>query len=299
MDGKNMFKWALKFSFLLILYYPIWILGTLALGNLIPELPSEPGLMDEGFGLLILGLINTALIVSLILTSRWNGWQLILSLALAYYGSFTFLTQIESWYFLGETTVPPQLLPRLFLMGLSIPLIFIPVAVFILGKWKHKVKNIDPSLWKASTRKLIIIKFGIIAVIYLVIYWLAGYFIAWQNPELREFYGSPGEITPFFAHTLDTVLNSPSLLVLQLFRGIVFGAIALLILAASKANIWVTALLVGLLFAVPHLMHILSNPLMPIASVRLSHMVETASSSFVFGLITIWVLQYGQKQRLA
>ncbi|WP_198675303.1 hypothetical protein [Pleomorphovibrio marinus] len=295
MDAKNRLKWVLRLAFLTVFYYPIWILGTLAMENLIPDLPSEPGLIEEGFGLLVLGLINTALIVSLILTSRWNGWQLTISLALAYYGSFTLLTQIESWYFLSETTVPPQLLPRLFLMGLSIPFIFIPVAVFILGKWKRKGEPVDPAIWKVSTTKLLIIKFGIIALIYLVVYWLAGYFIAWQNPELREFYGSPGEIAPFFSHTLDTFLNSPSLVLLQLFRGIVFGAIALLILSGSKANTWVTALIVGLLFAIPHLVHILPNPLMPIASVRVSHMVETASSSFVFGLITVWVLQFGQK----
>ncbi len=297
MGVKNRLGWALRLAGLTALYYPIWILGTLAIGNLIPDLPSEPGLIEEGFGLLLLGLINTALILSLILTARWNGWQLTISLALAYYGSFTFLTQIESWYFLGETTVPPQLLPRLFLMGLPVPLIFIPMAIFILGKWKRKDAPVEHSKWKLSSPKHLMGKFGSIAIIYLVIYWLAGYFIAWQNPELRAFYGNPGEIAPFLAHTMDTFMNSPSLVVLQLFRGIIFGVIALLILTGTKANIWVTALLVGLLFAIPHLVHILPNPLMPIASVRFSHMIETASSYFVFGLITVWVLQYGQAKR--
>ncbi len=43
-------------------------------------------------------------------------------------------------------------------------------------------------------------------------------------------------------------------------------------------------MLVGLLFSVPqNIGHILPNPLIPIASVRLSHMIETASSTFVFG----------------
>jgi hypothetical protein len=39
---------------------------------------------------------------------------------------------------------------------------------------------------------------------------------------------------------------------------------------------------------------ILANPLMPVASVRLSHMIETASSTFIFGVIVVWVLYRGR-----
>jgi hypothetical protein len=294
---KSNLKWGLRFILLLMLYYPIWILGAMVMGDLIPDHPSEPGLVEEGVGFLLLGVLNTTLVIGLVVTSRWKGRRLALVLGMAYYGSFTFLTQIESWYFLGETTVPPQLLPRLFLMGVSVPLIYIPLAILICGKWEKSKDAIGLTDLSTIPLKRLFPKLIIIAIIYFIVYWLAGYFIAWQNPELRAFYGSPGEIAPFFAHTLDTGINSPSLMVLQLFRGILFGAIALLILAGSKANIWVTALLVGLLFAIPHLVHILPNPLMPIASVRLSHMVETASSSFVFGLITVWVLHYGKNKR--
>jgi hypothetical protein len=291
MKAKKNLKWALRFFLLLILYFPIWILGTLAMGDLMPENPSEPGLMDEGIAFLLLGILNTTLIIGLIMTSRWNGWRLALILGLVYYGSFTFLTQIESWYFLSETSVPPPLLPRLFLMGLSIPLIYIPIAVWICGKWKKSEHFNDQSKGSKLPLKQLFLNLGSIAVIYLIVYWLAGYFIAWQNPELREFYGSPGEIKPFFSHTIDTFKSTPSLLVLQLFRGVVFALIALLILRGSKVNLWQTALLVGFLFAIPHLVHILPNPLMPIASVRFSHMVETASSSFIFGWIVVWIFR--------
>jgi len=58
----------------------------------------------------------------------------------------------------------------------------------------------------------------------------------------------------------------------------------------SNVKPWWTALLMGSLLAVPHLVHILSNPLMPVASVRHSHMIETTTSSFLFGLIIVWLL---------
>jgi hypothetical protein len=57
-----------------------------------------------------------------------------------------------------------------------------------------------------------------------------------------------------------------------------------------------TALLVGTFFSTPqNLGHIMENPLLPLASVRLSHLIETASSTFVFGLIVVWLLHREHK----
>ncbi len=286
---KKILIWTFRLIILTVLYFPIWILGTMAIGDLLPEAPSKPGLLGEGTGMVILGIINTILIVRLIVTSRWNGWRLALFLGLAYYGAFTFITQVETWYFLTEITVAPRLLPRLFIMGLSIPIIYIPLAILICRKWKKRdvaTENLNMNM----PFKQFLLKLGIIAIIYLVIYWLAGYYIAWQNPELRAFYGSAGEIEPFFTHTVATFSKTPGLILLQLVRGMLFAIIVMPIILGSKVKPWLTGLLVGFLFAVPHLGHILPNPLMPLASLRLSHMIETASSTFVFGLIIVWLL---------
>jgi len=129
MNTKKILIWAFRLILLTVLYFPIWILGTMAIGDLLTDVPSEPGLVGEATGMLMLGIINTILIVGLIVSSRWNGWRLASFLALAYYGAFTFITQIETWYFLSEITVSPRMLPRLFIMGLSIPLIYIPLAI--------------------------------------------------------------------------------------------------------------------------------------------------------------------------
>ncbi|MDZ7717632.1 MAG: hypothetical protein U5K72_02285 [Balneolaceae bacterium] len=48
-------------------------------------------------------------------------------------------------------------------------------------------------------------------LVYITLYWMAGYFIAWQNPSLRAFYGSPGEISPFFEHTVNILQSDPGL----------------------------------------------------------------------------------------
>lgn len=286
---KKILIWAFRLILLTVIYFPVWILGSMAIGDLIPKVPSESGLLSEEIGMVTLGIINTFLIVGLIVTSRWNGWRLATFLALAYYGAFTFITQIETWYFLTEITVSPKLLPRLFIMGLSLPIIYIPLAILICRKWKKRdVATENPNMIMSFNQFLL--KLGIIAIIYLVIYWLAGYYIAWQNPELRAFYGSPGEIEPFFTHTFATFSKTPSLILLQLVRGLLYAIIVMPLILGTNVKPWLTGLLAGFLVAIPHLGHILPNPLMPIASVRLSHMIETATSTFVFGLIIVWLL---------
>lgn len=288
MNAKLILTWLLRMAILTVLYFPLWILGTLVIGSQMPDFPSEPGIFSDSTGILLFGFLNILLIVTLIVSSRWRGWRLALVLALAYYGSFTLVTQIETWYFLTDISVSPSLLPRLFIMGLSIPLLYIPLAIFVCNRWKQNpiepVMAFDKISFKHTTVKLMAI-----APIYLIIYWLAGYYIAWQNPELRAFYGSPGEIAPFWSHTIETLSKKPDLALLQLFRGGLFALLVLPMIWGSRTRTFTTGFIVASLLAIPHLGHILPNPIIPSASVRLSHMIETASSTFLFGLIIVWL----------
>lgn len=290
MKAKQFLFWVFRFFALLILFWIFFIGGSLFVSGALPDTSSEPGLVNGNVGLLIIGLTNTLLVMAIILSSRWKGWKLALALGLAYYGGVTFIMQIETWYFLSNLTVGAELLPRLFLMGLPVAFMYIPLAVWILGKWRK-----GESSFAAVRSKMPAIqwvwKLGLIALLYLVLYWSAGYFIAWQNPELRAFYGSPGEALPFWQHTSHIWDTDPGLFFFQLVRGLLWALIALPLIRGSKLNVWWTALLVGLLFSLPqNLGHIIENPLMPLASVRLSHLIETTTSTFVFGLILTWLL---------
>jgi len=140
------------------------------------------------------------------------------------------------------------------------------------------------------------LKIVAIAMVYLILYWSAGYYIAWQNPELRAFYGNKDDILPFWTHTVNTLSTDPGLFPFQILRAILWTLCAFIIIRGSKVNAWLTAVLVGLLFSIPqNIGHILENPLIPIASVRLSHMIETASSTFIFGMIVVWLLHREHK----
>ena len=288
---RSPIKWFFRFVILFVLFLIIYMAGSLVVVGVMPDQAlSEPGLVSPISGILIIGVANVTIISVLILTSRWHGWKLALSLALAYYGAVTFLMQIETWYFLSAITVGPELLPLLFLMGIPPAFIFIPLAVWILGKWRS-TETPGGSSALVIPLKQWVWKLAVIAVVYLVLYWMAGYFIAWRNPELRAFYGHPGEAAPFITHTLNTLRDDPLLFPFQMMRALLWVACALPVMRGSKVKPWWTAVFVGLLFSVPqNIGHILANPLIPLASVRLSHLIETASSTFVFGLIVVWLL---------
>jgi hypothetical protein len=281
---------------LLILFYGLFIGGSTAVAGLLPDAESEPGLVPGALGFLIFGVLNVLLIVGLILSSRWRGWKLALTLSLAYYGAVTFLTQIEAGYFMSDSTVTAQILPRLFIMGLPVAFVFIPLAVWILGKGRA-AENVAPAAEIGIPVPQLIGKLFLIAIVYVVLYWSAGYFIAWQNPDLRAFYGSPGAIVPFWEHTSRTLQTDPGLLPFQMLRALLWTLCALPVLRGSKLPVWGTAVLVGLFFTIPQVSGLmLENPLMPSASVRLSHLIEGLASNFIFGMIIVGLLYRSDDQ---
>ena len=83
-------------------------------------------------------------------------------------------------------------------------------------------------------------KLGVIYIAYLVLYYSAGYFIAWQNPEVRAFYGSPGEALPFFQQMAHIFSGDPWLTPYQLLRALIWVAGAYLAAGAVFAAAFVT-----------------------------------------------------------
>ena len=61
-----------------------------------------------------------------------------------------------------------------------------------------------------------------LAAVYVVLYMLFGYYVAWQSQELRLFYGGPAELNSFTAQWSQTFMNRPELLVFQYFRGVLW-----------------------------------------------------------------------------
>lgn len=237
--------------------------------------------------LIVVCFLETIVVSYLILRSRWAGWRLILAIFFVFYGVTTFMGQSESAVFL--TQLPAGMVPRLFLMGLLIAAPYSPLAVIILGKRQNQGAA-EPE----AARSTVLVsswpwRLALIAIVYVIVYFTFGYFIAWRNPAVQEYYGGT-DAGSFLAQMQTVVRDRPWLIPFQVLRAMCWVAIALPIVWMLKGGRREIALALGFTFAV--LMNaqlLLPNPYMPEA-VRMAHLVETASSNFIFGVLVGWVL---------
>lgn len=288
--GKTI-RWSLRFLVLIVLFFVLFALGGGLVAPYLPDGPAEPGPFPELTGVLIVCAVNVLVIMGMIHSSRWHGWKLMLGMSVAFYLIMTLVTQLETWYFLLGITVGPELMSRLFLQGMPTAFMFIPIAVLIMGRIRPLEEDGGVTAIEPVPVREWLWKLGLIYIAYLVLYYTAGYFIAWQNPELRAFYGSPGDAGPFLQQMVHIFATDPWLTPYQFLRTLIWVAGAYLIIRGSRLPLWQTALVVGLALSLPqNIGHILPNPLIPLNSVRMSHLIETASSTFVFGLIVTWLL---------
>jgi hypothetical protein len=279
----------LRFALLMVLFFICFTAGGSFVAPALPATIPEPGPLPLMATMAVVAAAVSGVVALMILSSRWHGLKLMVVMGLTYYAVVTVVMQTETWYFLSGLTVGPGLMPRLFLQGLVVAVVFVPAAVVLLGRARGAAEGEPaalPTTWPAWAWRLLAL-----AAAYLVLYFGAGYFIAWQNPELRAFYGEPGAALPFIAHMGKVLAEDPWLIPFQVLRSVIWVACALPLVRGTRWPLWATALVVGLMFSVPqNIGHLLPNSLLPINSVRLSHLVETASSTFVFGVLVTWLL---------
>ncbi|MBE0686365.1 MAG: hypothetical protein IH585_10220 [Anaerolineaceae bacterium] len=278
-----------QFIVLTILFAVIYMLSSAPLAPFFPPIPSDSGLFPSPIDFLFVSATQALVIMTLLLSSKWYCWKLALATSFSFYGVTTIMSQIETRYFLSDLTLPEGLLQRMFLSGVPTAFVFIPFAVFIL--WKIKKPTIG-IVYQPSTIpvKQWVAKLVVLGFIYLLLYFSAGYFIAWRNPDVRAFYNGIDHAN-FWMSISYNWKNDPILFLFQFVRGFLWIIFALPVLRMTRGSVWSKAFMVGLLLGVPmNIGHILSNPLIPSASVRLSHMIETSTSTFIFGLAIVWLL---------
>jgi hypothetical protein len=283
---KHKLVLALRVLSLAILYFLFFAIIS---GALLPPLEPPP---KEGNGtalvaLLIISFLNTFALVYVTSRSRWSGWKLMLALWFVLFGVLTLMPQIETAVFIR--TLPQGFLFRLFLVGFLFSGVFGALLTFILGKRRSSNEVNDTSTRLPATISAWVYKLAVIALVYVAIYFTFGYFIAWSSPEVREYYGG-GEYNGFLKQLMHTWHTTPWLFPLQIFRGLLWTAIAVPVIKMTKGAWWQAGLAVALLFSVVmNTQLLLPNPLMPY-EVRMAHLLETASSNFLFAWILVWLL---------
>lgn len=300
----NWRQWLNRLLMLLILMVWMAVLFSVGSAYLGPQMASSLSPAEASFAglaLLIVCTVDTLLLAAFIFAARLYGWRLILITALIYYGVKSFQANIEAAYFMRNLT--SDLVPRLFMMTLPVALLWPPVAVWLLGKARQPdaapvARSPLPSMstitwgWKLAL-------LGI--VVYPLLFFGFGYYVAWQNPAVRTFYQGtdPGS---FFLQMRHILSNDVLLLPFEFCRGLLWSALAALCLWALVDRPWLAGILLALLFALlENDSHLFPNPLMPVI-VRQTHFIETASSNFIFGLIAAALLMWrsvAQQERAA
>lgn len=282
---KNAILLALRVIALTFIQFACFALAGGVLGR---QADSDPSGQAAAAGSLLTAcFLNTLVVTPIILKSRWAGWRLMAAVAFVLYGVMTFMPQIESAVFL--TRLPAGMLPRLFLMGALVAVPFSVLAVVILGKGRIGSVDAAPSPGLGMPVREWAWKLAVIAVLYVILYFTFGYFIAWRDPAVRAYYGGTDEGS-FFANFRTVLRATPWLVPFQVLRGLLWVGFALPVVHMLKGHRLGTALAIALLFSVVmNSQLLLPNPFMP-APVRMTHMIETASSNFIFGLIVGWLL---------
>lgn len=286
---KSMFALLGQFIGVTVAY----IVGLMIAAALLPmpqsilEHTPETGMMSLPAAMLFNGAVNAVILLWVARRSSLKGLALAGQLFLVSFLTQSFQTQIETGYFLSAF---PLLngnfeVYRLMLRGAITCAVFVLLVALFVGGYSRKPREAATFTVHAEQ----FIKAGAwLAIVYIALYMLFGYYVAWQSQTLRLFYGGPAELNSLLNQWSVTLMNMPELPFFQyargflwiaclipLFKGFTGGRIELVVLSALVLGLLPTA---GLAFP---------NPLMP-AEVSLYHFWEVSISTGIFGVLSAW-----------
>ena len=250
-------------------------------------LPFSQGFKELGSSgdpiVLLFFLISSAwtcfTIYFVIKNTEYSGKYLFLNLLFVLFFVQYFMTQIETLFFGYAFTVLTKLdIILLMLVGLF-PLLGV---IALLVKFFQN-KNVIHEKGKINI-KGILIKLGIIGIIYFCIYMIFGYFVAWQFEELRLFYTGSSVKLSFFGQMANNLKTNPVIIPFQIIRGILFGIAIIPIKLMINKNKKVFIISVCLIYLCTAIVLIIPNALFP-DKVRIAHLIEMSSSMLLFGII--------------
>jgi hypothetical protein len=273
-----------KYVLLSVCFLVLYMIGSAVFSVRMAQTPPPGQQSQILIALLLIALIDTFVISLVIVRSVWSGVRLALATMFAWYGTMTFMTQIESTWFGPSLGIGSDMLPALFLNSVPLVLIFSPLAVFFWGKWRPTPERIEGGRLPQTAPEWLW-KLAVIAALYVTLYFSFGYWVAWQNPALREMYGNGAN---------QQVFDNTRLVPFQVLRSMLWLLFTLPVVRMTRGPVWSAAIVVGLLLALPPTIALIIpfNPIMPDPSVRLSHLVETTTSDFIYGVCLTFLLQW-------
>jgi hypothetical protein len=227
----------------------------------------------------------------LIKHSHYSGKRLFANIVCIMFFIQFFMTQIETLFFGNAFTA---------LSTMDIILIMLAGLPPLLGATAIEVRFFQNKTADYEQNKINIkdtlIKLGIIGVIYLCVYMLFGYFVAWQFEELRLFYTGSNEKLSFWGQMTNNIRTNPIIIPFQIVRGILFGAAIVFVKRMLKTNKIVFIISVCLIYLCVAVSLIIPNVLFP-DTVRIAHLIELTTSMLLFGIIVGHILWDNERKK--
>lgn len=286
MNFKKFFISALRLlGICLAMIVSFVIAGVIANPSTASASPSAEETAQAGMALLVVSIVNALLLAYPISRSRWHGLKLVGAVLLVFFGVQTFMSQIETIFFGSAFNISATEMTSIVLTGFLTAVFFSFLAVLIMGKMRTPKEGESPAAPLEMSAKDWVVRLVLLPLAYIVLYFLFGYFVAWQSPDVRQLYTGSIAIEPFLTHLANTFADDASIIPFQFMRGLMWIGLALVILRMMKGGAWERAIVVGLLFGLLITTQLLfPNPYMP-APVRLAHFIETSTSTFIYGAL--------------
>ncbi len=250
---------------------------------------SAAGFLSSPTAFLFNAITNAVILVWVARRSSFRGLAMTGQLLALSFGVQVFMTQIETAYFLSAFPLLHDNFQvyNLICRGLLTSLLFSILVTLICGGFSKRSRP-GSNFTVTSSNAL---KHGAwLALVYILLYMLAGYFVAWQVRELRLFYGGPAELNGFFEQWASTAMVKPEFPVFQYFRGILWILCLVPLFMGFSGRRLELVILSGLALALlPTAQLAFANPLMP-AAVSLGHFWEVSLSTGIFGALCAWFI---------
>jgi hypothetical protein len=269
---------------------------SLMIANVISPIPQfitektpETGFLSMPVAMVFNGFVNAVILIWAARRSSFKAFALMGQLFVLSFVAQTFQTQIETGYFLSAFPLLSNNFEiyRLILRGFITSAVFAALVTLTVGgfsKAPRPASNFTVPADRAVKHS------SWLAVVYLILYLLFGYYLAWQSQELRLFYGSPGEMKSFVDQWLTSFMGKPELPLFQYFRGVIWILCLIPLFKGFSGGRVELVILSGLALGfLPTMQLAFPNPLMP-AGVSLYHFWEILISTGIFGALCAWFI---------
>lgn len=229
--------------------------------------------------------IDTVWIVATIcfVVKRANkkGIPLVLTVAGVIFFVQTFMTQIETLLFGGSFAITTVDILLIMAAGIFPVAAVTPLAVKFFAN--QEMVSIHDGIGVSTLVRILSL-----GGIYLVLYMLFGYFIAWQFEAVRLFYSGTAAKPTFLGQLAINFYTNPIIYPFQLIRGMLFASAMLPIrrLMTNRKDFMMSTFF---LFMCPAIVLVVPNFLLPDA-VRVAHLIEMSVSMALFAVITGFML---------